>query len=115
MRPLSRLAAAIAAVLFLVASPLAAQRGGKPVQRPKLRDVTDTNDAQAYYEAGLQRFRDDPGYAADAFYWAARLNKSALRARQVSARGGDIRCEPRGDRVLIAGQAALVLEGTLRY
>jgi PhzF family phenazine biosynthesis protein len=48
-------------------------------------------------------------------YWAARTGKPALRARQVSARGGDVRCEARGQRVLIAGQAALVLEGTLRY
>ena len=46
-------------------------------------------------------------------YWAARLGRPALRARQVSARGGDVRCEVRGDRVLIAGQARLVLKGTL--
>ena len=58
----------------IIAPPLAAQKSGKPVPRPKLRDVTDTNDAQAYYDAGMQAFRDDPGYAADAFYWAARLN-----------------------------------------
>jgi predicted PhzF superfamily epimerase YddE/YHI9 len=48
-------------------------------------------------------------------YWAARLGKPALRARQVSARGGDVRCADRGERVLIAGQAALVITGTLRY
>src|SRR5216110_1952220 len=48
-------------------------------------------------------------------YWATRTGKTALRARQVSARGGDVRCEARGERVLIAGQAALVIEGTLRY
>jgi PhzF family phenazine biosynthesis protein len=48
-------------------------------------------------------------------YWAARTGKAGLRARQVSPRGGDVRCEARGERVLIAGQAALVIEGTLRY
>jgi predicted PhzF superfamily epimerase YddE/YHI9 len=48
-------------------------------------------------------------------YWAARLGKPALRARQVSARGGDIRCEDRGARVSIAGQAALVITGALTY
>jgi PhzF family phenazine biosynthesis protein len=48
-------------------------------------------------------------------YWAARLGKPALRARQVSARGGDVRCEDRGERVLIAGQAALVITGTIAY
>jgi predicted PhzF superfamily epimerase YddE/YHI9 len=48
-------------------------------------------------------------------YWAARLGKAALRARQVSARGGDVRCEDRGERVLIAGQARLVITGTITY
>jgi PhzF family phenazine biosynthesis protein len=48
-------------------------------------------------------------------YWAARLDKPSLRARQVSRRGGDVQCEPRGERVLIAGQVRLVITGTLRY
>jgi PhzF family phenazine biosynthesis protein len=48
-------------------------------------------------------------------YWAARLERPALRARQVSARGGDVRCEARGERVLIGGQAVLVIKGTLSY
>jgi PhzF family phenazine biosynthesis protein len=48
-------------------------------------------------------------------YWAARLGKPAQRVRQVSARGGDVRCEHLGDRVLIAGQACLVITGTLTY
>jgi Tfp pilus assembly protein PilF len=73
-RSLVRTAFALASALFLVATPLSAQRGGKPVPRPKLRDVTDTNDAQAYYDAGLQQVNRDPDYAADAFYWAARIN-----------------------------------------
>jgi len=74
MRPIARIAFALASVVFLVAAPLSAQRGGKPVPRPKLRDVSDTNDAQAYYDAGLQQFNRDPDYAADAFYWAMRIN-----------------------------------------
>jgi Tfp pilus assembly protein PilF len=73
-RSLVRTAFALASAVFLVAMPLSAQRGGKPVPRPKLRDVTDTNDAQAYYDAGMQRFNNDPDYAADAFYWASRIN-----------------------------------------
>jgi PhzF family phenazine biosynthesis protein len=48
-------------------------------------------------------------------YWAARLGRAALRARQVSGRGGDVRCEARGQRVTIAGQAVLVIKGTLSY
>ncbi|WP_042702802.1 PhzF family phenazine biosynthesis protein [Azospirillum sp. B506] len=46
-------------------------------------------------------------------YWAERLGKTVLTARQVSARGGDLLCELAGDRVKIAGQAVLYLEGSI--
>ena len=46
-------------------------------------------------------------------YWAARLGKSELRARQVSPRGGEVLCELRGDRVLLSGSAVLFSEGTI--
>jgi PhzF family phenazine biosynthesis protein len=46
-------------------------------------------------------------------YWAQRLGKSRLHARQVSARGGDLTCEWRGDRVGIAGHAVLYLRGEI--
>jgi PhzF family phenazine biosynthesis protein len=46
-------------------------------------------------------------------YWAARLGKSQLMARQVSLRGGTLHCEHRGDRVTIAGEAALFLKGQI--
>lgn len=42
-------------------------------------------------------------------YWAARLGRSRLEARQISRRGGDIGCELKGDRVLLAGQAVTVM------
>jgi PhzF family phenazine biosynthesis protein len=48
-------------------------------------------------------------------YWAARLDKPELRARQVSRRSGEVACALAGDRVHIAGKATLVLTGTLRY
>jgi PhzF family phenazine biosynthesis protein len=48
-------------------------------------------------------------------YWAARLGKQALRARQVSRRGGEVSCALSGDRVHIGGKACLVITGTLRY
>lgn len=47
-------------------------------------------------------------------YWAQRLGRNRLRARQVSRRGGDVLCELRGDRVLLTGHAVLYLEGTIR-
>ncbi|MGH7545434.1 MAG: isomerase, partial [Gemmatimonadota bacterium] len=46
-------------------------------------------------------------------YWSKRLGKKSLHARQVSARGGELFCEDRGDRVEIAGRAAPYLEGTI--
>ena len=46
-------------------------------------------------------------------YWAARLGKDRVRALQVSARGGELFCEQRGDRVLIAGRAVPFLSGTI--
>ena len=46
-------------------------------------------------------------------YWAARLGKEQLTARQISARGGELTCTLRSDRVTIAGQAVLYLEGAI--
>jgi PhzF family phenazine biosynthesis protein len=46
-------------------------------------------------------------------YWATRLGKTKLFARQVSPRGGELWCEHRGDRVTIAGRAVKYLEGTI--
>jgi PhzF family phenazine biosynthesis protein len=46
-------------------------------------------------------------------YWAQRLGKSMLHARQVSQRGGDLWCEVAGDRVVIQGKAVLTLRGSL--
>ena len=44
-------------------------------------------------------------------YWADKLGKTVLQARQLSARGGELRCEARGERVLIGGQATTYLIG----
>lgn len=46
-------------------------------------------------------------------YWAQRLGRTRLRARQVSARGGELACEHRGDRVRLGGRAATYLTGTI--
>jgi len=46
-------------------------------------------------------------------YWAARLGRTSLHARQVSARGGELWCALDGDRVKIAGQAVLYLRGEI--
>lgn len=44
-------------------------------------------------------------------YWAGRLGKPKLRAKQVSARGGELWCQDCSERVRIAGRAVMFLEG----
>jgi predicted PhzF superfamily epimerase YddE/YHI9 len=46
-------------------------------------------------------------------YWAKRLGKTELNARQLSRRGGALTCALKGDRVSIAGRAVLYLEGQI--
>ncbi len=46
-------------------------------------------------------------------FWAERLGKTTLHARQISARGGELFCELRGDRVRIGGHAATYLTGEI--
>jgi PhzF family phenazine biosynthesis protein len=46
-------------------------------------------------------------------YWAKRFGKTRLHARQISQRGGELFCELRGDRVVMAGRVALYLEGKI--
>ncbi|MCU0240885.1 MAG: PhzF family phenazine biosynthesis protein [Vicinamibacteria bacterium] len=48
-------------------------------------------------------------------YWAQRLGKTTLHARQVSQRGGELFCEAHGERVSIGGHAVFYLEGTIRW
>ncbi|MFM8433407.1 MAG: PhzF family phenazine biosynthesis protein [Bacteroidota bacterium] len=46
-------------------------------------------------------------------FWAERLGKKQLHARQVSQRTGELFCEEKGDRVIIAGQAKTYAVGYL--
>ena len=46
-------------------------------------------------------------------YWAKRLGKTELTARQASARGGTLLCRLEGDRVFLAGQAVLFARSEL--
>ncbi len=47
-------------------------------------------------------------------FWAQRLGKTKLFARQVSARGGELVCELAGDRVRIGGRAVHYLRGEIQ-
>jgi PhzF family phenazine biosynthesis protein len=46
-------------------------------------------------------------------YWAKRLNKTTMTARQLSKRGGQLWCEDAGERVKIGGKATLYLKGEI--
>ena len=46
-------------------------------------------------------------------YWAAKLGRSVLNARQVSARGGELGCEVLATRVKVSGHAALYSEAAV--
>lgn len=46
-------------------------------------------------------------------YWSGRLGKRDLRARQISKRGGELRCRLLGDRVEIGGYAKTYMTGII--
>ena len=46
-------------------------------------------------------------------FWAEKLGKKTMTAKQLSARGGYLRCELADDRTLISGQAKLYLTGEI--
>jgi predicted PhzF superfamily epimerase YddE/YHI9 len=46
-------------------------------------------------------------------YWAQKLGKEQLHALQVSRRGGELFCMPRGERVMIAGRCVVYLKGAV--
>jgi uncharacterized protein with von Willebrand factor type A (vWA) domain len=47
-------------------------------------------------------------------YWADKLGKTHLHARQLSARGGELHCQLKGDRVTLSGTARCYLQGDLQ-
>ena len=52
-------------------------------------------------------------HCALAPFWGERLQKDAMTARQLSARGGDLRVRLDGDRVHLIGQAVTVIRGEI--
>ena len=46
-------------------------------------------------------------------YWAGRLGKNHLHAKQISQRRGELTCTHLGDRVTIGGQAVKYMQGTI--
>jgi tetratricopeptide (TPR) repeat protein len=75
-----------ACVAALAAVPSLGAQPAEP-KRPKLAAGADTNDADAYYRLGVAAIEREPAKAADAFYWASRINPmwaDAYYARRVA-------------------------------
>lgn len=73
------------------------------------------SDCASRYFAPRAGIPEDPvtgaAHCTLAPFWAARLGRAEIHARQVSARGGEVFCEDRGERVRLAGHAARYSEG----
>lgn len=64
---------AAATIAALVVLPAAGHAQKEP-KRPRLEAGADTNDAKAYFDFAVSKLDRDADEAADAFYWAARIN-----------------------------------------
>ena len=77
----------------------------------------DTADYVYRFFAPRQGIPEDPATGSANCtlvpYWAARLGKQELLAKQLSARGGELRCTLQGDRVLISGRTIEYLRGEI--
>ena len=77
----------------------------------------ETIDFVSRYFAPAHGINEDPvtgsAHCTLAPYWGQRLGKTALAARQISARGGTLSCRIVDDRIHIGGDAVTVAAGTL--
>lgn len=92
------------------------------LQQLELRGVIVTAPSPQYdfiarFFAPRYGIPEDPvtgsAYTQIAPYWAKRLEKTVLNAKQISPRGGKLRCEVNGKRVLISGTAVKYMEGVI--
>lgn len=86
-------------------------------RRPAARGAAPTADFVSRFFAPSVGIDEDPvtgaAHCALAPYFAARLGRTRLVGEQASPRGGVVRVEARGARVLLAGSAVTVLRGEL--
>lgn len=76
-------------------------------------------DIVSRYFAPAKGVPEDPvtggAHCSLAPYWAPRLGKPELRAYQASARGGELVCRLKGDRVELDGACVFYLEGEIVF
>lgn len=77
----------------------------------------DANDFISRFFAPDKGVPEDPvtgsAHCALVPFWARRLGKKTLQARQVSPRGGNLLCVVDGERTVLAGSCALYLKGEI--
>lgn len=77
------------------------------------------HDCVSRYFAPAKGIPEDPvtggAHCALVPYWAEQLSKSELRAFQASARGGELHCRLKGDRVELEGSCVFYLEGVAKW
>lgn len=77
-------------------------------------NITDFVSRCFFPQSGID---EDPvtgsAYTALGPYWAQQTGKNQLTARQLSARGGEVRIDWQGNRVEISGQARTYLKGSI--
>ncbi|MDP7548988.1 MAG: PhzF family phenazine biosynthesis protein [Alphaproteobacteria bacterium] len=77
----------------------------------------ETADFVSRFFAPMSGIDEDPvtgsAHCTLAPYWAERLGKTALAARQISARGGDVGCRLEGGRVILTGSCAFYMAGEI--
>ncbi|MBE1488685.1 PhzF family phenazine biosynthesis protein [Plantactinospora soyae] len=78
-------------------------------------DTDGVDFVSRWFGAGAGTFEDPvtgSAHSQIAPYWAERLGRTRLTARQLSARGGTVGCEVDGDRVRLRGTWRRYLDGT---
>jgi predicted PhzF superfamily epimerase YddE/YHI9 len=79
---------------------------------------TDVDFVSRYFAPGIGIPEDPVTGAAHcklAPYWAEKLGKNTLSARQVSRRGGNLACEVKNDRVMLTGSAVTFMEAEIAF
>jgi predicted PhzF superfamily epimerase YddE/YHI9 len=95
-----------------------ARLGGRGVIVTAAADPGRRHDFVSRFFGPAVGVPEDPvtgsAHCALAPYWSERLGRDSLVGYQASRRGGHVHTTVRGDRVLLAGPATTVLDGTLR-
>ena len=95
--------------------PVRFSETGDPEQEESTTRLLSTGAADS--GTGEETLPEDPvtgaAHCTLTPFWAKRLGKKRLEARQISARGGALSVEDCGDRVHIGGRAVLVMRGEI--